>query len=92
MPTLADLAGATYPKTYNGQPITPVAGVSLVPSFSNQPLNRTAIFWEHEMNRAVRMARWKLVSTGDLMDGGYGRWKYYRNGPWELYRHGEGSQ
>lgn len=85
MPTLRELAGAAYPKTYNGAAVTPEAGVSLVPSFSNRPLNRTAIFWEHEMNRAVRMGKWKLVSTGDLLDGNYGHWKYYRNGPWELY-------
>lgn len=85
MPTLVDLAGAKYPETYNGHKITPEAGVSLVPAFSNQSLNRKAIFWEHEMNRAVRMGEWKLVSTGNLMDGGYGQWKYYENGPWELY-------
>ena len=23
-------------------------------------------------------------TTSDLMDGGYGKWKYYENGPWEL--------
>ncbi|MBE0652302.1 MAG: hypothetical protein IH594_00805 [Bacteroidales bacterium] len=37
------------------------------------------------MNRAVRMGNWKLVSTGKLMDGGYGLWKSYQNGNWELY-------
>jgi arylsulfatase len=85
LPTLIEIAGATYPKSYKNQKITPVAGVSLAPAFSNQPLERKAIFWEHEMNRAVRMGKWKLVSTGNLMDGGYGQWKYYENGPWELY-------
>ncbi|MGE4487930.1 MAG: arylsulfatase [Kiritimatiellales bacterium] len=85
MPTLAELGCAAYPETFQGKEITPVAGVSLVPSFSDKPLDRNAIFWEHEMNRAVRTDKWKLVSTGDLMDGGYGTWKYYSNGPWELY-------
>jgi len=86
MPTIVQLADAKYPMYYNGDSITPVAGISLVPTFnSNKPLLRKAIYWEHEMNRAVRMGKWKLVSTGELMDGSYGHWKYYQNGPWELY-------
>ena len=85
MPTIVDLAEARYPAEFNGNKITPVAGVSLVPAFYNKSINRKAIFWEHEMNRAVRMGDWKLVSTGQVMDGGYGLWKYYQKGPWELY-------
>lgn len=85
MPTLVELTGANYPITFNGQSITPAAGVSLVPSFVNHPMNCDAICWEHEMNRAVRSGKWKLVSAGGMIDGGYGKWKYYINGPWELY-------
>lgn len=86
MPTLVQLAGARYPAAFDGNTITPEAGISLIPTFnSDEPLHREAIYWEHEMNRAVRMGKWKLVSTGGLMDGGYGHWKYYINHPWELY-------
>jgi arylsulfatase A-like enzyme len=85
MPTLVELASTEYPQTYNGHQITPVAGVSLVPTFNNHPIDRKIIFWEHEMNRAARMGKWKLVSTGKLMDGSYGHWKYYQAGKWELY-------
>lgn len=85
MPTLVDLAGATYPQKNNGESILPMAGESLVPTFSNNTLARKVIFWEHEMNRAVRMGKWKLVSTGEVYDGGYGKWKYYKLGSWELY-------
>ncbi len=85
MPTILEIAGASYPKNYDGHDTTPLAGVSLVPTFSDKKLERKAIFWEHEMNRAVRMGKWKLVSTAKLSDGGYGRWNYYENGPWELY-------
>lgn len=85
MPTLIELAGVEYPKSYNGKNIIPLAGISLVTAFNNQPLNRKLLFWEHEMNRAVRMGNWKLVSTAKLMDGGYGLWKSYQNGKWELY-------
>jgi arylsulfatase len=47
-------------------------GVSLVPAFAGQPLNRQQpIFFEHEGNRAVRAGKWKLVLK--------------HRGPWELY-------
>lgn len=86
MPTVVDLADAKYPKEFGGNSIKPQAGVSLVPTFeNNEPLDREAIFWSHRMNRAVRMGKWKLVSPGRLYNGGYGRWKYYENEPWELY-------
>ena len=85
MPTIIELAKTKYPAEYKGVKINSVAGISLVPAFSNRELNREAIFWEHEMNRAVRTKKWKLVSSGKLMDGGYGLWKYYQKGPWELY-------
>jgi arylsulfatase len=38
---------------------------------TGQPIDREAIFWEHEGNRAVRRGKWKLVSQ--------------HPGPWELY-------
>ena len=37
-------------------------GKSLVPTFTDEPLERGYVFWEHEGNRAVRDGRWKLVS------------------------------
>lgn len=63
MATCLDAAGAKYPAEYNGNRITPLAGRSLVPCIEGR--NRTphsAIFWEHEGNRAVREGDWKLVS------------------------------
>ena len=62
MSTCLDVAGGTYPTKYNGFDIQPMEGKSLVPLFDNQPLDREAIYWEHEGNRAVRMGKWKLVS------------------------------
>jgi len=64
MPTVADLAGATYPTTFNGNKILPEEGVSLVPAFNDatKPLARTQpLFWEHEGNRAINDGKWKLV-------------------------------
>ena len=71
MATCVDVAGAEYPKTYKGQKIQPAEGISLAPTFANQPLEERAIYWEHEGNRAVRLGKWKLVSK--------------HPGSWELY-------
>jgi arylsulfatase A-like enzyme len=72
MATLVDVSGATYPKTYQGHTIQPMEGRSLTPAFANQPIQREALFWEHEGNAAVRVGDWKLVRFG-------------RTGAWELY-------
>ncbi len=72
MATCVDVAGATYPKEFKGKVILSMEGRSLTPAFDNQPIQRDALFWEHEGNAAVRVGDWKLVRLG-------------RNGPWELY-------
>lgn len=72
MATCVDIAGAKYPEKVAEQPISPLEGKSLEPAFSNQPIERQALYWEHEGNRAMRQMQWKLVAKG-------------KNGPWELY-------
>src|SRR3546814_14159436 len=63
MPTLVELAGATYPKSFNGHAILPMEGRSMAPAFRGEALTRgKPIFWEHEGNRAVRDGKWKLVA------------------------------
>jgi Arylsulfatase A and related enzymes len=72
MATCVDLAGATYPETYQGEAIKPMEGVSLKPAFSGKPIERKEpLYWEHEGNKAIRDGKWKLVAKS--------------NGPWELY-------
>ena len=72
MATCVDLAGAAYPKEFNGLTIQPMEGVSLAPAFAGQPINRSQpLFWEHEGNRAILAGDWKLVAK--------------HPGPWELY-------
>jgi arylsulfatase A-like enzyme len=72
MATCVDLAQTTYPREWQGKPIQPMEGISLVPAFQGQPLRRAApLFWEHESNRAVRQGQWKLVAKAGQ--------------PWELY-------
>jgi arylsulfatase len=72
MATCVDVAGAKYPAEFNGKKILPMEGKSLVPAFADKPIERNAIFWEHEGNAAVRVGDWKLVRMG-------------RGGAWELY-------
>ncbi|HJT34458.1 MAG TPA: sulfatase/phosphatase domain-containing protein, partial [Pirellulales bacterium] len=62
MATAVDLAGANYPREFDGQQIEPMQGVSLRPALEGKALARTEpIFWEHEGNKAVRDGKWKLV-------------------------------
>jgi arylsulfatase len=84
MPTIMQLAGSIYPKTYQGYRIHSMAGESLVPTFLNKSLGKRTIFWAHEGQRAERMGKWKIVS-GAVMNGGYGHWKSYTPLPWQLY-------
>ena len=76
MPTLVDVAGASYPDRFHDTEIPAMEGVSLRPAFNAKSLQRKGpIFWEHEGNRAVRFASadgdWKLVGK--------------HKKPWELY-------
>ncbi|HEY4416093.1 MAG TPA: arylsulfatase [Verrucomicrobiae bacterium] len=72
MATCVDVSGAKYPAEYNGHTVHPMEGQSLVPAFTNQPIPRDAIYWEHEGNAAILEGDWKLV-------------RFQWNGVWELY-------
>ena len=62
MATCIDIAGVSYPASFKGNAIQPYEGKSLVPAFTDKPIARDYIFWEHEGNRAIRSGNWKLVS------------------------------
>lgn len=74
-PTLYELAQAKYPQTYQGIKSHALPGKSLVPVLTGDVhvVERPeGLFWERAGNRAVRIGKWKLVST----------WPSYG---WELY-------
>ncbi len=77
MPTLLDVAGATYPKSHRGQPPLPLEGQSLKPLLLPQspplPVSPSSrqLAWEHEGHKALRQGDWKVVAP--------------HRGAWELY-------
>jgi arylsulfatase A-like enzyme len=73
MATVADVAGAHYPKEYKGSSIQSLVGRSLAPAFEHG--RRTPhdwMFWEHMDNCAVRHGKWKALRKLNESD-------------WELY-------
>jgi len=82
MATCVDVADADYPKENKGNPITPMEGKSLAPAFdNNKAIEREALYWEHEGNRAIRIGKWKLVARTKRflrVDGaGLENWELY---------------
>jgi arylsulfatase len=72
VPTVLELVGLEMAKEWNGEPLPPAPGRSLVPALAGDvPIARDSLWWLHEGNRAVRVGDWKLVAAKDV--------------PWELY-------
>ncbi len=70
VPTLLELAD--LPAEPFDETAPPLAGHSLVKTFSQSPMARpTPLWWYHEGNRALRSGDWKVVAA--------------RGEPWELY-------
>jgi arylsulfatase len=70
MPTLLEVAGATYPATPDRHP----KGQRIARMIRGEAGDANRTFcWEHEGNRAIRKGKWKLVTLGDSKSG------------WELY-------
>jgi len=79
MPTLLEVAGASYPKTINGQEPPPMIGKSWVKMLAGEEESPRSgqdyLAWEIFGNHAVRQGDWKLV------------WQYkpYGTEQWELF-------
>jgi arylsulfatase len=61
MPTLMEVAGAEYPVTRNGNPITPIEGTSLLPAMRGEKLPERTIGFDHQAAHALRSGDWKIV-------------------------------
>ena len=79
MPTLLEIAGASYPKTHAGRELPPMLGKSWGPVLSGAAesvrSDQDYLAWELFGNRAVRQGDWKL------------RWEFkpIGKGDWELF-------
>jgi arylsulfatase A-like enzyme len=79
MPTLLDVAGASYPRTHQGRELPPLIGKSWGPMLAGKAdsvrTDQDYLAWEVFGNRAVRQGEWKL------------RWqiKPYGKSEWELF-------
>jgi len=79
MPTLLEIAGVGYPKTYGGHEVPALSGTSWVPMLAGRAetprTEQEYLAWEIFGNRAVRQGEWKL------------RWQYepFGTGQWELF-------
>jgi len=79
MPTLLEVAGTSYPKTYNGKEVPPALGKTWVPLLAGQAgsprAEQDVLAWELFGNRAIRQGDWKLRWE----------WKPYGKSDWELF-------
>jgi arylsulfatase A-like enzyme len=71
MPTFIEMAGGSYPDTLVGRTLTPLEGISFLPTLQGEIQEQhETLYWEHLGYNAIRHGNWKLVAEG---------------GAWELY-------
>jgi arylsulfatase len=78
MPTFLEVAGGTYPGTYNGHDIVPLQGISLMPLLKGEPdeaFRDREVGWEAYGMDAYRRGDWKVMRLPEP----------YGNGEWQLY-------
>ncbi|MBS3771134.1 MAG: arylsulfatase [Bacteroidales bacterium] len=86
MATIVDITEAEYPENYKGHQIQPMEGKSLMGVFTeNEAIDREAIYFEHEGNRAIRKGKWKLVSKAYPSAGKFRRMDTIPMDQWVLY-------
>ena len=62
LPTCLDIAGVSYPASYNGNTLTPLDGKSLVPLFTGKGRPEyNELYFEHEGGKAARVGTWKIT-------------------------------
>jgi arylsulfatase len=78
VPTVLEIAGGKRLTEWQGTPVPPAPGKSLVPAFAKDgSVQHKELWWLHEGNRALRAGDWKIVAAGPKGD--------FTAAPWELY-------
>ena len=73
MPTLCEICEADYPETFNGRPVIPYEGRSILPSLQGGNAESARILcWEHLGEKAALAEPWKIVQGHDS-----DRWELY---------------
>lgn len=80
MPTCVELAGASYPTTFQGRTIAPMEGRSLMPAIDGRPGPKRTLVFEHERSTAIIDGDWKLVGHKTISKN-----QILREGQWSLY-------
>jgi arylsulfatase len=63
VPTVLELVGAKLELKWNGTEAPPLSGRSLLSAFATDAqVPRDFLFFHHDLNRALRVGDWKLVS------------------------------
>ncbi|VGO13521.1 Arylsulfatase [Pontiella desulfatans] len=72
LPTLLDVSGGRYPKSFPDREIRAPSGKSFLALLQGENKKiHDELFFQYSINRALRVGDWKIASA--------------RNGPWELY-------
>ena len=80
MPTILQVADASYPTSFGNHTIYPMEGMSLVNSFNKSSDKQRTLYFEHEANRAVIEGQWKLVADKAPNPPFINNWELYNLG------------
>jgi arylsulfatase len=61
VPTILEISDSKYPSEFKGQPLTPLTGMSMVPTFRGEQSADRMLAFEHQSARGLRRGDWKLV-------------------------------
>lgn len=66
MPTFVEISEAEYPENYKGEKVHPIQGVSLLPLFRGDSIDRhKPLFYDWGEGSAIQTEEWKLVRWGE---------------------------
>ncbi len=78
VPTILEAVGGKRLEAWEGQPVPPAPGKSLVPAFAkDRSVAREYLWWLHENNKAIRVGDWKLVTAANQPTSAKQTWELY---------------